>query len=135
MRYSVLRGHSCEMSLDFVLQYEPTIQKWWKSLPLELRICEDPFDLNASREAIENVPSSTHMIPLALVHVITALTQSTLLQPYPTIHGPGGIDMIDILRKRALSLTLCSTQALIYVMRKNLEVDIEAMPCKFPLVV
>ncbi|KAI8139925.1 hypothetical protein BJV82DRAFT_239557 [Fennellomyces sp. T-0311] len=131
VRYSVLHGRPCELSLDLILQFEPTIQKWWNNLPSELRLCDDPFDLNASREAIENVLSSTHMIPLALVHLITAMTQSTLLQPHSPTQDQGNTDIINILRDRAQTLTLCSTQALIYVMKKNLEVDIEAMPLSF----
>ena len=131
MRYSVLHGDTCELSLDIILQVEPTIQAWWKNLPNELRLCEDPFDLKLTRQAIENAPSSTHLMPLAVFHVITAMIQSTLLQPLsPMTDDSGNEDIIKILRERALSLTMCSTQALIHIMKKNLEVDVEAIPRK-----
>ena len=130
MGYSVLHGHPCELSLDLVLQFEPAVQNWWKSLPDELRLCENPFDLASTREAIESVPSSTHMMPLATIHAITAMVQSTLLQPVSPIAKQGNEDIIHILRERALSLTLCATQAMIHIVKKNLEVDIEAMPRK-----
>ncbi|KAI8139919.1 hypothetical protein BJV82DRAFT_625491 [Fennellomyces sp. T-0311] len=128
---SVLHGKECELSLDLVLQFEPTIQAWWKSLPTEFRLCDDPFNLKAVRQAIESAPSSTHMMPLALIHVTTAAVQSTFLQPQSSIPEQANSDVINILRQRALYLTLCSTQALIHVMVKNLEVDIEAMPLSF----
>ncbi|KAI8139924.1 hypothetical protein BJV82DRAFT_239627 [Fennellomyces sp. T-0311] len=125
--YSAVYGRPCELSLDLILQFEPTIQSWWKSLPAELRLCEDPFDLKSARAGIESVPTSVHLMPFAAIHVITAMIQSALLQPQATI-ADGNQDIIDILRERASSLTLCSTQALICTMKKNLEVDIEAIP-------
>ncbi|KAI8139922.1 hypothetical protein BJV82DRAFT_625500 [Fennellomyces sp. T-0311] len=131
VRYSVLHGDTCELSLDLILQYEPTIQTWWKNLPKELRLCEDPFDLKSARQAIENAPSSTHLMTLAVFYVITAMIQSTLLQPLSPIDEQGNEDIIRILRERALSLTMTSTQALIHIMKKNLEVDIDAVPLSF----
>ncbi|KAI8139923.1 hypothetical protein BJV82DRAFT_625503 [Fennellomyces sp. T-0311] len=125
---SIIHGRPCEMSLDLILQFEPTIRAWWKNLPNELRLCDDPFDLKSVHQAIENAPSSTHMLPLAGLHVFTAIIQSTLLQPYSSVDGRGNNDIIDILRERVHTLTWCSTQTLIHIMKKNLEVDIEAMP-------
>ena len=130
MLSSIIHGHPCELSLNLILQFEPTVLASWKDLPSELQLCKNPFDLDSARQAIEDAPSSTHMLPLAALYVITAIIQSTLLRPYSLGGEKGNMDIIDILRDRAQYLTLCSTQGLIYVMKQNLLVDVEAMPCK-----
>ncbi|KAI8139921.1 hypothetical protein BJV82DRAFT_672299 [Fennellomyces sp. T-0311] len=124
-------GQECELRLDLILQFEPVVQAWWKSLSNEFRLCDDPFDLKAVYQAIENVQSSTDLIPLALIHVITVMIQPALLQPYSSVHGRGNDDIITILRERSRTLSLCSAQALIYIMKKHLEVDIEGVVLSF----
>ena len=112
------------------------LTSWWKGLPQEFLICGQPFDLSAGLKALETVTSSTQLAPFALLHIITATVQSALLEPRFDNDDVSGEalgyndDIANIIRENALSMTLCSIQLLVYMMKKHIEVDIEAIPSK-----
>ncbi|KAI9264958.1 hypothetical protein BDA99DRAFT_507317 [Phascolomyces articulosus] len=132
LSFAVTHGNQCELSLDTILRFEPTLRVWWETLPEEFQICEDPFDLPSARKALETVTSSTQLNPFAILHVITAVVQSVLLKPhFEEENKSGDNNIIHIIRDKALSMTLDSIQLLVYMMKKHIEVDIEAIPVSF----
>ncbi|KAG2226568.1 hypothetical protein INT45_005054 [Circinella minor] len=131
---AIIHGKSFESNLDQILLFEHVLTSWWKELPQEFLICDQPFDLSTGLNAVERVTSSTQLAPFAVLHVITAIVQSVLLKPRfdndddsSEISGYNE-DIINIIREKALSMTLCSIQLLVYMMKKHIEVDIEAIP-------
>ncbi|KAI8140086.1 hypothetical protein BJV82DRAFT_227776 [Fennellomyces sp. T-0311] len=137
----VVHGHCCELSLDMILQYEDVVRDWWSKLPKESRICEDPFIWSpVVQQAVDEAHSSTEIIPFAFLHALTALVQSSMLKPrilsasedIPYASGSNDdSNIIHVLRENAISRTLQSTQVLVHVLKKTLEIDIEAIPLSF----
>ncbi|KAI7847333.1 hypothetical protein BDC45DRAFT_575983 [Circinella umbellata] len=131
---AIIHGKSFESNLDQILLFEHVLTSWWKELPQEFLICDQPFDLSTGLNAVEKVTSSTQLAPFAVLHVITAIVQSVLLKPrFDNDDDSSEIagyneDIINIIREKALSMTLCSIQLLVYMMKKHIEVDIEAIP-------
>ncbi|KAG2226566.1 hypothetical protein INT45_005052 [Circinella minor] len=125
-----VHGEPYELSLDMVLHFEIELQEWWKSLPDYFQICDDPLTSTAYK-ALDTVTSSVVLLPFAVLHSTTALIQSALLKP-PVIIGDNSStatdDMIRVIREKAISLTLISIKVLVYIIKRNLEIDVEAIP-------
>ena len=116
-----------------VLHCEIALRDWWKSLPEHFQICEDPLTSTAYK-AVDTVTSSVVLLPFALLHSTTAVIQSALLKP-PVIVGDDSASvndgMIRVIREKAVSLTLTSIKVLVYIIKRNLEIDVEAIPCTY----
>ncbi|KAI8139918.1 hypothetical protein BJV82DRAFT_239350 [Fennellomyces sp. T-0311] len=125
-----VHGEPYELSLDMIMQFEPMMREWWAGLLPDFQICNDPFSSTAYM-AVEEVTSSIVLMPLAVLHGLSALLHSSLLKPrLLTVDDQLTEDMIDILRQKAISVTLISVKMLVYVLKRNLEIDLEALPGK-----
>ncbi|KAI9491302.1 hypothetical protein BDB00DRAFT_509263 [Zychaea mexicana] len=123
-----VHGQSYELTLDMILQFEQKVLEWWDNLPDDFRICDDPFT-PAVEQVVDSITSSVVLVPFAILHALSALVQSSLLRPPSvSLQNSATDDMIRIIQEKATSITLSSTKALVYVMKRNLEVDVEAVP-------
>ncbi|KAI9264957.1 hypothetical protein BDA99DRAFT_39301 [Phascolomyces articulosus] len=121
-------GQPYELSLDMILQFETILREWWKSLPGYFQICEDPLSPSIY-QVVDTVTSSIVLMPFALLHSISALIQSTLLKPPITSRDDTVTDdMIRIIQEKAVAHTLTSIKVLVHIIKRNLEIDVEAIP-------
>ena len=114
-----------------VLEFETTLQEFWKTLPEIFKICDDPFTPRI-RQVMNDVTDSICMIPFAALHCLSGVVQSSMLKPcfVNTNDSSIGDNMARIIRDKAESMAITSIKALAYVMKKDLEIGVGSIPCK-----
>ncbi|KAI9253428.1 hypothetical protein BDA99DRAFT_519753 [Phascolomyces articulosus] len=110
----VMHGEASDLRLDFILQFETTIRKWWANLPAKFRVCDDPYSANPY-DVLEHVEDILQIAPYTVIHLWTAIVHSSILKPQVTASH----DLIKILQENAASTTWKSCKAAIYGMTKS----------------
>ena len=124
------------MSLDMIMEFEPVVREWWASLPKKFQICSDPFASTAIQQTLDKVTTPTMMVPFAVLHCLSSVIQSSMLNPSALKHLeddnlPANNNILQIIREKASSLTLTSIKILAYVMKQNLKMNTKVIPCKY----
>lgn len=78
------------------------MREWWKSLPDELRVCDDPY----SPDALDGIKRDTNITALLVLHTITALVHASILKPQ--IRSGTEDDFLHAMRQRALTMAIRS---------------------------
>ena len=126
-----IHGESSDLQLDFVLQFETVICKWWSDLPSELRACDNPYTANIS-DVLDSDQKQDFMqiAPFALLHLWTAITNSSILKAQISSSSH---DLTRVLREKAASTTWASCQAAVLGLVKCYQVygnHLMSTPCK-----
>ncbi|KAI9477062.1 hypothetical protein BDB00DRAFT_859643 [Zychaea mexicana] len=127
---AIFYGKPCELMLEDILQYEPIVLDWWKDLPAELRICEDPFDPMVYT-LVEKELSPLQLYPIIALHLLTGVLASSILQPqFVPSSSKNTISMNVILavREKLMKLALNSSKVLIHSLKWNWGLDSSENP-------
>ncbi|KAI8144942.1 hypothetical protein BJV82DRAFT_606837 [Fennellomyces sp. T-0311] len=119
----------CDVFIEEIMQYEPVIKEWWTSLPPQFRLCDDPFDPEAYKLFKYSVPAN-YLIPFTVLHVLTGVITSSILQPHivQTSENTVTMDAIQLVRSKLISLALNSCKTLVYLLKENWNPSVCIMP-------
>ncbi|KAI9498819.1 hypothetical protein BDB00DRAFT_799640 [Zychaea mexicana] len=121
---TIMYGQPCELLLEDVLQYEPYVLDWWKSLPDEMRICEDPFDPMAYKLVEKKLPP-LQLFPFIALHLLTGVLTSSILQPrvVPSSINAISENVIQAVRERLKTFALNASNVLIHSLKANWDIS------------
>ncbi|KAI8144729.1 hypothetical protein BJV82DRAFT_57342 [Fennellomyces sp. T-0311] len=116
----IFLGQHCEITLEDILMFEPIVNEWWSSLPKEFRLCDDPFDPDAYKLVMQDVPTK-QSLPFAALHMLTCAICSSILQPsvLPSQESIVTFDVIQSMRKQLIVLSLNSCRVLVHALKAN----------------
>ncbi|KAI8144967.1 hypothetical protein BJV82DRAFT_606934 [Fennellomyces sp. T-0311] len=125
---NIFQGLPCDILLEDILQYEPLIKEWWSSLPEQYRVCEDPFDHDVYK--LVEVKVSENYFPFFILHIMTGVFASSILQPNVTSTAEGTVPMeaMQLIRDKSASLALSSCKVLIHALDQNWDPKTSDMP-------
>ncbi|KAI8144970.1 hypothetical protein BJV82DRAFT_606941, partial [Fennellomyces sp. T-0311] len=126
---NIIYGQPCDLLFEDILRYEPIVMEWWGSLPAEYRICEDPFDLYAYK-LVERKVSPKRLLPFIILHLLTGIFASSILQPrvLPLSENFVTMETIEMIRERSVSLTINSCRVLMSALDENWDPYASDMP-------
>ncbi|KAI7853563.1 hypothetical protein BDC45DRAFT_510556 [Circinella umbellata] len=129
---STFFGESCELFLEDILAYKPIVLDWWKSLPAEYRLCDDPFDPAACTKYSEKKLPATTLFPFLAVHMLNNFISASLLHPrFKTSlsrsegcsekinDNPIANSVLQSLREELVELAKNTSRVLIYILKRN----------------
>lgn len=99
---NIICHRHAELDLHVFLRFESVMREWWKSLPDELRVCDDPYSPNATSD----IKKETNITALLVLHTISALVHASILKPHIRSDTQG--DFIHAIRQKALTMTMHS---------------------------
>jgi hypothetical protein len=105
----VIIGQVGHVTLEILVRFEQTCLDWWKNLPKKWRYCEHPYDTSA-KHAVEQCDYDQAMLAHSNLLALTLGVYTNFL--YPHNNGNQALDMI---RKRAIMMTLNCCELLIVV--------------------
>lgn len=109
----MLNGDECAVHLDVIFQHEQHIMDWWKSVPKDLRLCDNPFSADVY-ELVEEVDSIKKAVFFASLHAVTMAVHCSFLRPR-TGPAAGGISekIAGMIREHARTIAIRSAELLI----------------------
>ncbi|KAG0167759.1 hypothetical protein DFQ29_000278 [Apophysomyces sp. BC1021] len=109
-----------EIELEIIIGFEEQTTQWWRSLPSEFRLCDNPFSSD-SKAQIESCNDVVKLSLFVYVQMIQIGIHSYLIQPNmpaTTDHLSAILDMLAIIQDRALNLTLLNGELLLLAAKK-----------------
>ncbi|KAI9260730.1 hypothetical protein BDA99DRAFT_560790 [Phascolomyces articulosus] len=119
----VFYGEPCKLYLEDIISFQPIILDWWKKLPSEFRLYDDPFDNHIHKLLEKRIPS-IQLFPLIAFHMLTGIVTASLLQPKcqpadASQNNPISNNVLQSLHKELASLAKNSNKVMIYILKKN----------------
>ncbi|CAO3597672.1 unnamed protein product [Absidia cylindrospora] len=90
----ILLGTKVEMPLEVILRFEQVTRQWWKDIPTELRLCDDPYDFDTVKSTIHQTKDDIKLT-LFLFFLDVVVSFNSCLLKIQTEVGNGN-DNMDI---------------------------------------
>ncbi|OBZ86599.1 hypothetical protein A0J61_05343 [Choanephora cucurbitarum] len=122
-------GKVCTLSFDSILRAKQVIENWSTAIPDELRLCEDYFNVDMCKKAIEATSDSHVLMSFCNFHSFQTNIHSTLLQP--TFLNAENAIIAECVINLSLSRCLQGCQLLIYTFKKLYKLSREKKSCDY----
>lgn len=113
-------GEKAKVTLELILRFDQVYKDWWKSLPPELRLCdEDPADVSC-RSYIEKCPNQLQLVVflLAVIHKADANIALTKPSNQSSISEDADLGLVRAIQERALNDAYECVESLVLAMKK-----------------
>ncbi|KAL9551803.1 hypothetical protein MBANPS3_004074 [Mucor bainieri] len=111
-------GDVAQLSFEEIIRYEETVIEWWHSLPEELKMCTEPFNL--TKEVVERETDERKILMASYVHTITLSIQGCLIRPKPQRNVE---NVYTIIKDRAIYLAMHSADMSLLLMKQIEKID------------
>ncbi|KAL0088138.1 hypothetical protein J3Q64DRAFT_1321352 [Phycomyces blakesleeanus] len=108
-------GHVGELNIEHILEFERIVSLWWKELPEELKMCDDPFGHDVEKLVQENKVELQIML-ITFYHIFLFEVYSCLVQPKFVSSNPtddSNQNIKKLIQERAVSFLLKSANFLV----------------------
>ncbi|CAO3611859.1 unnamed protein product [Cunninghamella blakesleeana] len=116
---NVLMGQSQEITLELIISFEDVTIKWWKSLPDELRLCDEPYDFEAVSKAIDETDDSNKLSLFLCFLDLIFNFHSCLQKIRPTTdYCKLNSNIINLIQEKSIKACLDYSEILIHAVNK-----------------
>ncbi|KAI9483588.1 MAG: hypothetical protein EXX96DRAFT_616559 [Benjaminiella poitrasii] len=125
-------GKTCTLSFESIVRLEDVIKEWAKTLPAELRLCDDLKDTEKCREAMNGETDFIVLLTFIQFHLVIVSTYSCLLKP---ITLGANEQILSYVQHYSLNQIIHSCRLLFYASHKVSLTEKNEPTCKYETVI
>lgn len=128
---NTMLGDKVELTMEMILQFDRVMKQWWQDLPLELRLCDDPYDFNTVMAMIYQTQDDVKLTILLFFLDVVGCFHSCLIKIETRAQDALTVDsdIMALIQEKSIKASLDFSEILVLIVNR-IDTNVAYTQCK-----